>query len=82
MKINSSIKVLNLYREVNGEKRYINAFTQKEGNKVHVFLYNQKESCYKEIDYNKFMNAITNGIEIHRCKVPSLEKDYQRIRKK
>lgn len=77
-----SIKVLNLYRFINGEKRYLNAFTQREGNKVHVFLYNQKESCYKEIDYDRFMNAIINGVEIHRCKVPSLEKDYQRIRKK
>lgn len=75
-----SIKVLHLYRYVDGKIRYINGFTHREGNKVHVFIYNTKKSCYKEIDYDKFMNAIGNGLEIHNCKVQSLEKDYQRVR--
>lgn len=76
-----SIKVLHLYRKVNNKNQYLNAFTYKEGNAVHVFVYNVRKSCYKEIDYEKFMKALENGLQIHNCKVPSVEKDYQRIRK-
>ena len=73
-----SIRIIDCYKDIEGNKNCINCITVEDKGQTHIFIYNKKEYRYKEIELENFINAIKNGLVLYKSKIKEVEKRLSR----
>lgn len=77
---NSKIKMIDCYKNVNGETHYVNCITVQTKNGIEIYVYNKKEYRYCQLDLINLAKAVQNGLVIHNCKVPGLNRALKQLK--
>lgn len=77
---NKKIRIVNCSKEVNGEKRYLNCVSVQTRNGTDIYVYNKNQSKYCKTTLERFARAVQNGLVIHSCSVPGLNKALRDLR--
>lgn len=73
------IRMINCYKDMNDERYYVNCIAVQTKNGEEIYIYNKKEYRYCQMDLRNFAKAVKNGLVIHNCKVPGLNKALKEL---
>ncbi len=68
------IRVIDCYKVVNGKKVCVNCVAVINKNVTDIYLYDRKKTKYHKLDIYYFARAVRNGLVIHNCTVPGLNR--------
>ena len=69
----AKIRMYDCYKDIQGKRKYYNFIVVMEQKNVDIYIYNSKESNYKKMNIKNYVNSITNGLMVHKGKVPYLK---------
>lgn len=73
------IRMIDCYKDINGIRKYILCLSVQKGRETEFYLYNKEKAKYCKIDINHFARAVKNGLIIHNCSVPGLNRILKKI---
>ncbi len=73
------IRMIDCYKDINGIRKYILCLSVQKGHETEFYLYNKEKAKYCKIDINHFARAVKNGLIIHNCSVPGLNRILKKI---
>ena len=76
-----NIKIVDCYKDFEGNKKPINCVCLEDKEGTHIFLYNRQKYNYQEINIDNFVKAVENGLVLHRSTIREVEKKLKLKRK-
>lgn len=73
------IRMIDCYKDMNDERHYVNCISVQTKNGTEIYVYNKKEYRYCKMDLKIFAKAVKNGLVIHNCNVPGLNKALKEL---
>lgn len=67
------IRMYDCYKDANGKRNYYNFIIVMDNSEVDVYIYNAKESNYQKMKMKNYVNCVTNGLVVHKGKIPYLK---------
>lgn len=77
---NSKIRIIDCYKDINNERHYVNCIAVQTKNGTQIYIYNKKQYRYCQMDLMNFAKAVQNGLVIHNCNVPGLNKALRQLK--
>lgn len=75
------IRTLDCYKKTDNKIMYLNCLYLKTKNGQQIYIYNKKENCYIPIAFEKFAEAVNNGVVINNKKgIPGLNNATKKIK--
>ena len=71
--------MIDCYKDINGERKYILCISVQTGHVTDIYLYNRKRAKYCKVDISNFAHAVKNGLIVHNCSVPNLNRILKKI---
>lgn len=78
-KSTGKIRMIDCYKDINGERKYILCISVQTGQVTDIYLYNRKRAKYCKVDISNFAHAVKNGLIVHNCSVPNLNRILKKI---
>ncbi len=74
------IRMIDCYKVINNKIHYVNCISVQTKNGTEVYIYNKKKYRYCKMDLIDFAKAVQNGLVIHNCNVPGLNKVLKQLK--
>lgn len=74
------IRMIDCYKDINNVRKYINCIAVFNNEETDIYLYNKSQSRYFKLNIYYFAQALKNGLVIHNCYVPGLNKVLKKIK--
>lgn len=71
---NGKIRIIDCYKDVNNKRRYLDCVSVESKSGTKIYVYNKKNLGYCEMNLKNFAIAVNNGLILHNCNVPGLNK--------
>lgn len=75
----SKIRMIDCYKDINDKRHYVNCVAVQTKNGTEMYIYNKKDYRYCQMDLMNFARAVKNGLVIHNCNVPGLNKALKQL---
>jgi len=68
------IRIIDCYKDINNIRKYINCISVQGEDGTQVYYWDNNEGTYCEIKLTDFAKAVQNGLVVHNCTIPGLNK--------
>ena len=79
---NGKIKVVDCYKDMNNKRYYLNCISVETKNGIKIYVYNKNNLGYCQISLENFALAVNNGLILHNCNVPGLNRLLESLKEK
>ena len=72
------IHFIDCYKDINGKRLYLSFIAVDNKNEPDIYFYNTKTLRYKRVEFDKFVQAVRNGLVLYKSKVKNLNKSLKK----